>query len=350
MVQDDTSPGGYPDFGLAFSTRRNSWGPNYLRFGLQLQNDFEGNSSFNAAARGTLSEITKYGGEWVWDLQVGEEPRVATEIYLPTGYRSRWFVAPHAEFEIRTLPLANEDDNIVAEYRVRTTNFGLDLGRELGNYGEVRVGLGRSVGEARVRVGDPVLPPSRFDARQYFAEFRYDTLDDVNFPHRGGSFMVGWEGEREGSGDVRSADLMMYDQLYAHSWGRHTAIFWTSAGTRLDSDTQITRSFYSLGGFLNMSGVTPQTLNGPNFAIARGIYYRKIGEGGQGFLNVPVYLGGSLELGNVWDRRQDISFESARLNGSTFLGLDTLLGPVYFSIGFDEGGGSAYYLFLGRTF
>ena len=66
-------------YGLAVPTRRNSWGPNYLRFGLQLQNDFEGNSSFNAAMRGTLAEITRYGGEWVWDVQVGETPLISTE-------------------------------------------------------------------------------------------------------------------------------------------------------------------------------------------------------------------------------------------------------------------------------
>ena len=150
-------PAGDPAYGLGFTTRRNSWGPNYLRFGLQLQNDFEGNSSFNAAMRGTLAEITKYGGEWVWDLQVGETPRVATEVYLPVGYRSRWFVAPHAQFQIRTLPVADENENILAEYRVRSTDFGVDFGRELGNYGEVRVGWGRSFGESQVRVGDPIL-------------------------------------------------------------------------------------------------------------------------------------------------------------------------------------------------
>ena len=76
LVQADTAPGTDPEYGLAMTTRRNSWGPNYLRFGLQLQNDFEGNSSFNAAARGTLAEVTKYGGEWLWDVQVGETPRV----------------------------------------------------------------------------------------------------------------------------------------------------------------------------------------------------------------------------------------------------------------------------------
>ncbi len=346
-----TAGEGADEFGLAFTTRRNSWGPNYLRFGLQLQNDFEGNSSFNAAARGTLAEITRYGGEWLWDFQVGETPRVATEIYLPVGYRSRWFVAPHAEFKIRTLPLVDEEERILAEYRVRSTDFGIDFGRELGNYGEIRLGAGRTLGSARVRIGDPLLPPTDFDADKFFGEFRYDSVDDVNFPRRGGSFQLGWQGEREGGGDSQKADLILFDQLYAHSWGRHTAILWTTAGTRLDSDVDIVRSYYSLGGFLNMSGVTPETLVGPHFAIARGIYYRRIGEGtGQGFLNVPVYLGTSLEVGNVWNARRDMSFDSAKTNGSVFLGLDTLLGPVYFATGFDDEGGSAYYLFLGRTF
>jgi NTE family protein len=350
LVKSEDSPGDAPGYGLAFTTRRNSWGPNYLRFGLQLQNDFEGNSSFNAAARGTLAEITRYGGEWLWDFQVGETPRVATEVYLPVGFRSRWFVAPHAEFRIRTVPLVDDDERLLAEYRVRTTDYGVDFGRELGNYGEIRVGAGRSIGSSRVRIGDPLLPPSKFDVDRLFAEFRYDSIDDVNFPRRGGSFSLAWQGEREDGSTPQDADLLVFDQLYARSWGRNTAILWTTAGTRLDSDIDIVRSYFSLGGFLNLSGVTPETLTGPHFAIARGIYYRRIGEGGQGFLNVPVYLGTSLEVGNVWNARRDISFDSARTNGSVFVGLDTLLGPVYFATGFDDQGGSAYYLFLGRTF
>jgi NTE family protein len=194
-----------PGYGLALNTRRNSWGPNYLRFGLQLQNDFDGNSSFNAAARSTMSEITKYGGEWVVDAQVGETPRVATELYLPVGYRSRWFVMPHAQFQIRTLPLANEDEQILAEYRVKTADIGLDLGRELGNYGEFRLGAGRTNGSARVRVGDPLLPPSDFTTNDFFGEFRYDTLDNVNFPRRGASLQIGWKGERGVGGDSQDA-------------------------------------------------------------------------------------------------------------------------------------------------
>ena len=80
------------------------------------------------------------------------------------------------------------------------------------------------------------------------------------------------------------------------------------------------------------------------------MYYRQIGRGGEGFLNVPAYAGLSYEIGNVWDNRNDISFGSARRQGSLFLGLDTLLGPVYLGTGFDDEGETAFYLFLGRTF
>ncbi|MEZ5460162.1 MAG: patatin-like phospholipase family protein, partial [Steroidobacteraceae bacterium] len=49
-------------YGLQLAARRNSWGPNYVRFGLNLQDDFAGSSSYNAAARFVLSEITARGG------------------------------------------------------------------------------------------------------------------------------------------------------------------------------------------------------------------------------------------------------------------------------------------------
>ena len=350
LVQADPDKGEEPGYGLSLNSRRNSWGPNYLRFGLQLQSDFNGNSSFNAAARSTMAEITRYGGEWVVDLQVGETPLVSTEVYLPFGYRSRWFMMPHAQFQIRTLPIVSTEERILAEYRVRTTDFGIDLGRELGHYGEIRIGTGRTIGSQRVQVGDPLMPSSEFDTQNVFSEFRYDTVDNVNFPRQGATFQLGWRNEHAIGGDAGDADLMVFDQLYAHSWGRHTAILWTSAGTRLDNDVDALRSYFSLGGFLHMSGLTPESLVGPNFAIARGIYYRQVGRPGQGFLNVPVYVGASIEAGNVWNSRRDIDFDTARTNGSLFIGLDTLLGPVYFATGFDEGGGSAYYLFLGRTF
>ena len=56
-------------FGLDFTARRNSWGPNYLRFGVALQDDFKGHTIFNAAARLDITELNSLGAESVWDCR-----------------------------------------------------------------------------------------------------------------------------------------------------------------------------------------------------------------------------------------------------------------------------------------
>jgi len=80
------------------------------------------------------------------------------------------------------------------------------------------------------------------------------------------------------------------------------------------------------------------------------LYYRQIGRGGPGYLDVPTYLGLSLEAGNVWQKRSDARFGNIEKDASVFLGMDTFLGPVYLATGFDQHGNQAFYLFLGRTF
>ncbi len=334
--------------GLLLEARRNSWGPNYVRFGLNLQDDFEGNSSFNAAARFVLAELTSRGAEWVWDLQVGESPKVATELFVPLDAQARYFLMPLARVELRNVPLI-EDGARLAEYRLRRFEFGVDAGRELGDWGEIRVGLRRETGSSKVRLGDPLLPDSEFDLRQYFARFSYDRLDDVNFPRRGQSFALEWRGETPQLGSRGDAEALSANWLVAASRGRSTAAFWASAGTNIGGGVEV-RSLFPLGGFLNLSGLAPNAISGAHFAIARTLFYRQIGRGGEGFLNVPAYLGLSLEVGNVWDRRRDISLSSAQRHGSLFLGLDTLVGPVYLGTGFSDGGETGFYLFLGRTF
>jgi len=343
LVKDDAGRQG-----LELTARRNSWGPNYVRFGLNLQDDFAGNSSYNAAARFVLSEITRPGGEWVWDLQIGETSRIATEFYLPLSQSSAYFFLPHAQFGARNVAVL-DGQRRVAEYRVRSFDYGLDFGREFGNWGEIRTGMRREEGSSRVRIGEPT-PTTDFDARSYFLRLSYDELDDINFPRHGQLVSLEWRGERTGLGSDEPADQLAFNWLAAKSYGRHTAVFWTSFGTTLDDESVSVRTLFPLGGFLNLSGLKAASLNGPNFGIARTLFYRQIGRGGPGFLDVPAYVGVSFEAGNVWQRRGEISWGSARKDASVFLGLDTLLGPVYLAAGFEDGGPSALYLFLGRTF
>jgi len=70
-------------YGLALDARPNSQGPNYLRFGLSLQDDFQGNSTYNAAIRFVMADITRNAGEWVTDLQIGTISQISSELFLP---------------------------------------------------------------------------------------------------------------------------------------------------------------------------------------------------------------------------------------------------------------------------
>jgi NTE family protein len=344
IVQDDDGK-----YGLALTARRNSWGPTYVRFGLNLQDDFAGNSYYNAAARFIQSEITPAGGEWVSDLQVGETSRVATEVWLPFSQTSPYFLAPHAQIEAQDLYLF-EDQRRIAEYRVRTFEYGMDFGRDFSNWGEIRTGLVRDVGNSSLIIGDPILTTGAFDEKEFFVRLSYDTLDNVNFPRYGQQASFEWRGDRTGLGSDEDGDRLAVNYLAARSFGRQTAVFWTSAGTTLDGSTTDVRKLFQLGGFLNLSGLKQDSLLGPNYGIARVLFYRQIGRGGPGFLDVPVYIGTSFEVGNVWQQRGDASWGSAHKDASLFLGLDTLIGPVYIGSGVGDGGTRNFYLFLGRTF
>jgi len=344
VVQDDDGR-----YGLALSARRNSWGPNYVRFGLNLQDDFAGNSNYNAAARFVQSELTQAGGEWLWDLQIGETSRVSTEMWLPFSQTSPYFLAPHAQIEAQNLSLF-QNQRRIAEYRVRTIEYGLDFGRNYGNWGEIRAGLVRDVGNSSVIIGEPTLTTGTFDEKEFLVRSSYDTLDNVNFPRIGQLASFEWRADRTGLGSNQDGDRLAFNYLTAQSFGRQTAVFWTSAGTTLDGSTKDVRKLFTLGGFNNLSGLKQDSLIGPNYGIARVLFYRQIGRGGPGFLDVPAYLGASFEIGNVWQQRGDASFGSAHKDASLFLGLDTLIGPVYVGTGFGDGGTHNFYLFLGRTF
>lgn len=337
--------------GIEVSARRKSWGPNYLRFGLELQNDFEGGNSFNAGVRAQVTEVNRYGAEWQTDLQIGENPLFRTEFYQPIGYTSDWFVVPRLQFERHNVDIF-QGDRRLATYRLRSSELEFDFGREFGSWGELRAGIIRGDGDRHLLVGnpeDPNLPPREsFEGGELMARFSVDLLDDVYFPRYGELFTLQWTGPREGLGAKSNADRVSLDWTHARSYGRNTVVFSAAGGAHVSGPTDQVQDWYSLGGLFNLSGLAPDQVSGPQFGIARAIAYRRIGGGQEGLFDVPTYFGFSLELGNVWLRRGDAGTDSALLNGSAFLGFDTILGPVYLAAGFGEGGNRTLYLLLGR--
>jgi len=343
--------------GLDLTAQRNSYGPDYLRFGLSLQDDFHGNAFYNASALLVMSELTSTGGEWVWNLQEGISPRVYSEFFLPLSNYWRYFILPNFQYQATNVPLDNGALRQIADFRLRDFNYGLDLGRELGNWGEARIGVLHDEGTSYVRVGEPSLPATHFRDYGFFVRFSYDQVDDVDFPHTGQLATVQWSSEnnwvseQEQGGMQRPLNQVTLNWLGAQSFGRETMILWTTAGTTFSqTEPYDLHTQYLLGGLFNLSGLPVESLAGSDFGIARFLYYHKIGSGGEGVLDFPAYLGFSLEAGNVWADREDVDLSSVRKDGSVFVGFDTPVGPLYLATGFDQKGYETFYLFLGRMF
>ena len=103
---------------------------------------------------------------------------------------------------------------------------------------------------------------------------------------------------------------------------------------------------FRMGGFFDLSGLNRNQLSGQHAARLGASYYRRIGD----LALFPAFAGMSLELGNVWESRADISADDSLLGGSFWAGVDTPVGPVYVAYGRAEGGEDAFYIALGRIF
>jgi NTE family protein len=347
----DQGAGADEESGLEVRARRKSWGPNYVRFGLSLEDDFQGNSRYNAAARFIVTELNTLGAELVTDVQIGSDQKLASEFYQPLNATRTWFVAPSLRVEGKDLPIFSNNSEI-ADFRDRQAEADFDVGTNLGNWGEIRVGYHRLNGATHNNWGNPALAQSQYNNGEFFFKFSYDRLDNVHFPRDGQTFTLQWDANRTDLGGDFPFDKVQADWLTARSFGRNTIVLWTSVGTTLTGTIAPTalQDFYTLGGFFNLSGLAPQSLLGPNYAITRAIYFRRISRGGEGLFEIPVYIGASLELGNTWQQRGEMSFGSARKDASVFVAFDTYLGPLYLGSGYDTVGNAAFSLFLGRTF
>jgi NTE family protein len=335
--------------GLEIDMHRKSWGPNYLRLGVGLENDLEGGATANVGARLLMTELGSLDAEWLTDVQLGEDPLFATEYFQPLSLRNAFFIAPGFRYGLTTLQELQDGDR-VARYRVRETAFSLAVGAELANWGEIRVGLRRGNGNTRVLIGDPALPSSTFDIGGAFAQFGYDRLDSAYFPKHGQALRLGWLADRRSLGADADVDVVKASWQIARTHDRNSLVLSIDAGSALDDRVNSPQDLFTLGGLFDLSGLPPQALTGTQYGIARAIVFRRVSRGGTGFFEFPAYIGLSVEAGNVWQRRDDVDLGQLRAAGSLFLGAESPIGPVYLAAGLAEGGEKAFYLYLGKTF
>ncbi|USU02083.1 MULTISPECIES: patatin-like phospholipase family protein [Pseudomonas] len=335
------------DHTLVISASGKRSGTDYLRVGLNLSDDMRGDSAFNLGASYRVNGINRLGAEWLTRAQIGDKQELYSEFYQPLDVGSRYFVAPYGSFEAQNVDSVLDNDPI-AQYRVERYGFGLNLGRQIGNNGEVRLGVGQAWGKADVRIGDQDLPSESFNEGFYTVKYSYDSLDNVYFPHEGKDVSLTFTQFEPGlSSDTRYRQWELnFDKAMSH--GPDTLILGGRYGRTLDDANVVTSSFL-LGGARQLSGFREDALSGQNVSLMRAVYYRRLTPRSYLPLDFPLYAGASLERGRAWNN--DNEFDSGYINAaSVFIGFDTPLGPLNFTYGLNDADEQAVYLNLGQTF
>ena len=239
----------------------------------------------------------------------------------------------------------------IADFRDREVEGDLDFGRNLGNWGEIRVGVHRINGLEYDRWGNPDLVTPQYNNGEYFFKFTYDQLDNVRFPSDGQTFSLQWDANRTNLGADVGFDRVTADWLMARSQRpQHAAVVDLR---RRDIGRPATDG---RAGLLFARWVFKFV--GPRALIPAGSELRD--RAGHLFPQDQPRRGGVLrgsrlsrhvaEAGNIWEHRGEMNYASANKDASVFVAFDTVLGPVYLGTGYDNSGYAGYYLFLGRTF
>ncbi len=326
--------------GLRVSARAKSWGPDYLQFGMRLEDDFNGDANYTLAMAYTRTEMNALGAEWRSQVAAGQEPLIFTEWYQPLDTQGKWFVNPKAFWQRQDFNIFDNNQE-TARFNLEQLGAGLEAGREFGQWGEFRLGYQRAFGESDRRVGDTSLEEPDFDIGFAFGRFGLDRLNSANFPTAGRQVILEYRVHRPGLGDDEDFDQLTVEGAQALTWGRYTLL----PSVTLQRTVSGRAPVYGLiraGGLFNLSGYETNQFAGENYAIGRVIFYRRMGN----IQLAPIYFGGSIEYGDVYDETPDI--DDLRGAGSLFLGMDSFVGPLYLAVGLAEGGDKSAYLFLGR--
>ncbi len=346
------------EYGVRINANERTWGPHFLRFGMALSSGYEGTGGFRLHVGHRQPWLTDSGTEWRNDLEFGNALGLHTELRQPIYVRDGNFFAPFADVKRSTRNLYSGETRI-AEYDFRRYKVGADLGVPLGErstLGEFRVGLGLNhyrvspkLGALQITTVDGVtkaveLPSGVLQQAGINTSIIIDQLSDGTFPRQGYEFDSNLFLGMNNSGD--NYKEFAINGTWAESLDSHGINFKLGAAGLFQSSKEVRGVGPTLGGFQQLSAYQPDQFTGNYMLFGSATYlYRavKFDLAGQ-----SLFVGSSLEIGNVWNRAHEISFASARKSASLFAGFNSFMGPIYLGFAVGTAGAKSIFFQLGR--
>lgn len=334
--------------GVELRTTPRSWGPDYLSFGLTLEENFDSQSNYRAAVSYLRTAFNKYGAEFQADLQVGNEPIIRAKYWQPFRRDARAYGSIRASAGRNNVNRYLQGE-LLTRAQVSRQTIGVDLGTHWQHTADLRISYDYGSGQAK---GLNALTESvqrvHFNSATISVSALFDSLDSVHLPKQGTFIELNYANSNKALGADLDYQQLNFRYLGANTWGDHTLV----VGTRLGTTTAGTSPFYdrfSLGGFMNMSGYELNEFSGQHLAFGQLVYLKRLSSSRR-FGTLPVYIGAAAEAGHTWDQGEQVKASDLMYSGSLLGVITTPLGAIYIGISRSNEGRTGAYLAVGRPF
>ena len=318
-----------------------SWGPDYLRFALNLEADTSQGSGFGLRVAYQKTLMNSYGGEIMGSVEMGNRVGGAVDFYQPIDPAQHFFV--EAGLKYRRDPMnIYQNDKRVAQYMNSETGVALWAGANIGLLGQARLGVVEQKRTFERDIGSLLLP--NFDIRYagWKASLALDQMNRLYFATHGWAARIDYF--ESGQAGYSRADI---DLLGTFSLGKSVITGRLNHAGSFNGELP----FYdaaSLGGFLNMTAFAKGQILGDNVSYVGVRAEQIVGHFALG-LRGDMRLGLALEAARVGKFYTETKLDQERFLNSAalYFGGETPIGPAYLGVGYSTNGSSNLFLSIG---
>jgi NTE family protein len=330
--------------GVIVHVTQDARGTRFLEWGIDVFSDGDSTDA-NLRLAVLNTGLDQYGSESRVLVQLGETPAVMWEVYKAVNPPRQLYLRPKIYWERQDLYTYNDSGNALRTYEIDQWGGQLDILKELNRYAAVSAGVRGFSGNAEVNIGAPSTPGYSYNGAEYVFAAALDRLDDRYIPSHGAYGQLAYVKSTTALGADEPYEQIVSQLIGVWTQHRHTLIAGFRYDITLDNDAPI-YALYRGGGLFNLSGFQPNRVVGQNFGLVLASYRFDLNEKGGLF---PAFIGVSAEYGNAGENKDD-PFSNGIMNGSLYLANRSPIGPLYWGVGFAEGGERVYFLRLGNVF
>lgn len=315
------------------------WTGDSVMFGFSIADELRDGAQINLRGAYRKNWINSRGGEFFTIFDIGSEPYIEAEFYQPLDFEQNYFIEPGIVMERDEINL-HIDNKKVAEYTLSTRYIDLVLGKNIGIWGQVRIGWRHYDVEGYSDYNPFDLPNVEHKYDGLISEVAFDTRNRLYFPSNGWRGDIQYFKPQDDTYEKLSANVGTAYPLGDFVVGLHANYVTSLEGVLPLYDAS------RLGGFLNLSGYSTQQI----FA----------GESLYGHVRLEKIIG-RMPLGFNGDMRVGIALEGARIkeaytltdvnatldSAALFLGGESPFGPIYLGYGRSSRGDYNVYFQLG---